>query len=69
MPKDKPLRKHHLRAAPEDLVSVMEDRFQAEAGIVDDEVRVILCLCALLPSKGLFFAGLRSTSLFDLPMF
>jgi hypothetical protein len=42
VPKDVPLRKHHIRPAPRDVVADMEEHFKAELTKVDDEVRSTL---------------------------
>lgn len=55
MPHDKALRKHHVRKAPANLVSELEEQFQLEIAIVDDEVRLELALEAVVGLCGALF--------------
>lgn len=44
VPHDRALRKHHVRKAPANIVSELEEQLQLEMAIVDDEVCIELAL-------------------------
>ena len=64
MPKDKPLRKHHLRPAPPDLVATLEERFKEELTKLDDEVRDF-CLPGVIQWPNIRFSIFRFLALAD----